>query len=210
MKNIIFDFGNVIIDIDDNRVVDLFRQMMGDAVEPLIEELNRQDIFNKLEIGAISEESFIWAIQHAANLQIEAREIWKIWNEMLIGIPVHRLTFLENLRKRYRTFLLSNTNSIHLKAIYSHLQKDHQVHDFDTRFFEKAWYSHEVGIRKPDPAFFQFAMDDAGLKAGETLFIDDKEENVQAAEKAGLHAVLHDPFEDIVEVFEKYLSEKEK
>lgn len=205
MKNIIFDFGQVLIDIAPERVDVLFRQALGHRYESAFRALIEQDVFNRLEVDALSEESFIWAIQHASGGELGGREILRIWNAMLVGIPAHRLKFLAKLREQYRVFLLSNTNSIHLKAIYRYLEQEHQIYDFDTRFFDRAWYSHEIKLRKPDPAIYQYILNAAKIKPEETLFIDDNPDNVVEARRAGIVGIVHDPSDDIVAVFDTYL-----
>jgi HAD superfamily hydrolase (TIGR01509 family) len=207
MKNLIFDFGQVIIDIDPPRVQRLFREALDGSYEIAFQRLKERDIFNRLEVGALSEEGFILAIQQECQGKLHARQIMDIWSEMLVGIPAHRLEFLENLRSHYRVFLLSNTNAIHLKQIYRHLEVDHQVTDFNTRFFEKTYYSNEVRMRKPDPAIFHHVLEDAGLEAHETLFIDDYPENIEMAKKLGFKGALHNPEKDIATVFDSYLKE---
>ena len=186
IKNIIFDLGVVLIDLDYGRSEKAFRLFLNGQYDDAYQKLSENDVFINFEKGLISEESFINALQRAVTPAPDPKMIIDAWNLMLIGIPGRRLAFLKELGKKYRLFLLSNTNAIHMAWIRKHLRRDHCVRNFDTRFFEKAYYSFELHMRKPDKEIFDFVLEDAGVIASETLFIDDKEENTIAAEKLGI------------------------
>ncbi len=206
IKNIIFDFGQVIIDIDPPGVINRFREKIGaDDFERFYNRLHERNIFDRLEINDLSAEAFIHAFQQESEHRLSAIEILDIWNSMIVGIPAHRLLFLEKLKEDYQIYLLSNTNGIHLEIIYKHLEKDHGVSDFDQRFFHNTYYSHVVRMRKPDLKIYEHVLQDAGIKAEETLFVDDKVENIEAAAKLGIRGAHHDPDNEIVDVFEGYL-----
>ena len=120
---------------------------------------------------------------------------------MIIDFPVERIRLLENLKKHYRTFLLSNTNEIHLLSYSALLKRLHGV-ELDS-LFEKAYYSHLIGLRKPKPDIFEYVLKQQGLKAKETLFIDDLEENIKAAQRVGLQTYLLQAPETLIDLFNK-------
>ncbi len=182
IKNIIFDFGDVFINLDKQIVLREMIKMGGKDLSPLLSEIN-----NQYEIGAISSEEFIDRLRALYPIATP-NEIIDIWNSMLLDFPEYRLEFIESLamENRYRLFLLSNTNALHIP----HVETKMGVKRFN-RFknsFEKFYLSHEIGLRKPNRAIFQFVLDDNGLMAEETLFIDDSQENTTAASSLGLHA----------------------
>ncbi|SHI94819.1 HAD family hydrolase [Pseudozobellia thermophila] len=181
IKNIIFDFGDVFINLDKEII---FREMIQlGASEHLGPELI--DLNNRYEVGQISTEHFISRLS-AIYPSASPTRIVDIWNGMLLDFPDERLHFIEDLarQQRYRLFLLSNTNELHIE----HVQKIMGKAKFD-RFknaFEKFYLSHEIKLRKPSSAIYQFVLEENGLKAEETFFIDDTQENTRAAEKLGI------------------------
>ena len=190
IKNIIFDLGVVLIDLDVGRSEKAFRQFLDGQYEHAYKWLTENEVFLNFEKGIISGESFINALQRAVTPVPDPKLIINAWNALLVGIPKRRLTLLRKLKQQYRLFLLSNTNTIHLTWIRNHVKREHRVDDFDAYFFEKTYYSFELGMRKPEEDIFDFVLEDAGILASETLFIDDKRENVEAARKMGIQAML--------------------
>ncbi len=181
IKNIIFDFGDVFINLDKQIVLREMIKMGGKDLTPLLSEIN-----TIYEIGAISSDEFIDRLR-AMYPMATPNEIIDIWNSMLLDFPEYRLEFIENLAKenRHRLFLLSNTNALHIP----HVETKMGAKRFN-RFknsFEKFYLSHEIRLRKPNRDIFQFVLDDNGIIAEETLFIDDSQENTNAASSLGLH-----------------------
>lgn len=141
-------------------------------------------MFKDFEKGKISTNQFIGELQsHAKGVAKE--QIVDAWNAMLVNFPAGRIEFLQGLQKKYRTFLLSNTNAIHHDAFQSILGDTGLLDSC----FEKAYYSHVVGMRKPDKEIYEWVLMENGLSAEETLFIDDTPENVKAAESAGIRGL---------------------
>jgi len=203
IKNIIFDFGGVLLDIDMQRSFDAIGQLLGKSLD--IQHLPEEEsnLIQSLETGKISAESFIWHIQQKMKNPGEGIEIIRAWNAMLIGWNPERFQFLINLKNKYRTFLLSNTNSIHLNWVYQDLKNNHQITDFDVQFFEKTYYSHLIGMRKPNAEIYEFVIKDASLNPSETMFIDDHPDNIRMAESLGIHVFLHNPKNEIINIFHK-------
>ena len=201
IKNIIFDLGNVLIDLDMPRFYKTMEELFGDEYESAIKEANRRDIFEIFEVGGMSEENFIWNFQNIAQKkQLKPHKIIHAWNSMLGPILPERFEMLERLKREYRLFVFSNTNSLHIDGVDKYLRREYEssMPDFEKKYFEKVFYSHLIRARKPNVDGFLHILDDADLTAGETLFIDDKIENIEGARLAGMQGLHHPPGSEIV------------
>ena len=198
IKNIIFDFGDIFVNLRKEATVQAFEQL------GLHEYPSNFDVLNKAyEIGAISELDFLSGFQTHLP-QADLLEIRKAWNTVIGDFPLHRLEFLQLLKPQYRLFLLSNTDATHISYF------EHQVGlSFSRDFyncFEKVYFSFEMGLRKPDPVCFQTVLAHHELQAKHTLFIDDKKENTDAAAALGLSVwTLQVGQEDVAQLFDKKL-----
>ena len=193
---IIFDFGDVFINLDKQATLDGLKNLGISEWNSDLDHLNLQ-----YEVGSISEEDFLSGIQkHSDNASIE--DIREAWNSILADFPLYRLEFLQMLSKKYRLFLLSNTDAIHIDT-FEQKSGTSFYSDF-YQCFEKVYFSFEIGMRKPNPDVYSFVLDQNGLQAKHTLFIDDKKENTDAAAALGLHIWnLQVGKEDVVDLFEK-------
>ncbi len=203
IKNIIFDLGDIFINIDEKMANNELKTNNLDNSFKEIEDINKQ-----FEKGLISVEDFK-KFYKMLFIDKTEDELIKLWNSILIDFPVHRLSFLESIPNKYRLFLLSNTNELHVAYF-----KDQVGYDFYSRFancFEKVYYSNEINLRKPDLEVFQYILKENNLKKDETLFIDDKVENTDAAKKLGLHVWnLNPDNEEVIDLFKnKHLFEEE-
>jgi len=198
IKNIIFDFGDVFINLDKpaiNRCLDKF------GIQKLDESILRLN--NSYEKGEISTGVFIEKYLNTyPNLTKDAFIL--AWNSILKDLPAYRLAFLQDLKKRgnYRLFLLSNTNALHIEWVEENV-------DAYTEFracFEKFYLSFEMNLRKPEADIFQYVLDQNQLVANETLFIDDTQEHVVSAKSLGIETWHLNPVEDdVTELFHKIL-----
>jgi putative hydrolase of the HAD superfamily len=206
IHSIIFDFGGVIIDVDYNLSFQEVSKILATEItrEYIPEDMN--SIFMDYEKGLISVDKMIKDLEKFCNLKIESTEFVKAWNAMLLGIPKHRLRFLEELRKNKSIYLLSNTNTLHIDWVYQHLNADLAYTNFEG-LFEKVYYSHKIHLRKPNKDIFEYVLQDLQINPAETLFIDDSAEHIQTAKSLGIHAMLHDPETDIQDVLPIYLSQ---
>ena len=181
IKNLIFDFGDIFINLDKGVVLRGIEKFGGTNVSHELQETN--DLY---EVGDLSSEEFISRLQTTFP-KASPEEIIAIWNSMLLDFPDYRLNFIENLSREgnYRLFLLSNTNALHIPHFIEKVgQKKYE------RFkncFEQFYLSHEIRLRKPTPEIFNFVLDENGLVATETLFIDDSKDNTEAAKALGIH-----------------------
>ncbi|MFV5699409.1 HAD family hydrolase [Flavobacterium sp. ZT3R17] len=196
INTIIFDFGDIFINLD--------KQATMDALEKLgLSEWNEDlDLLNtQFETGQISRENFLLGIQkHVPNASIN--EILEAWNAILLDFPLYRLEFLQMLSKKYRLFLLSNTDSIHIETF----EQKNGISFYSDFYqcFEKVYFSFEVEMRKPNPEIFNYLANKHDLAPKRTLFIDDKKENTDAALALGFQVWnLQVGKEDIVDLFDK-------
>lgn len=191
IKNIVFDFGGVLIDLDVTRTF----KAMSEVLEMEVNKelfLQHKGLFEDYEGGQISTETFLWRFQYMSKKVPDAANVIKAWNAMIVGWNPEKLEFLEDISKKYNTYLLSNTNEVHLQWIHRDLKNNHNISDFDSRFFKKTYYSHLLRMRKPTAEIFEFIVNDAGLEKSETVFIDDMIENIEVAKSLGIFTIHHE------------------
>lgn len=183
-KNIIFDLGGVLLDIDYQKTIDGFEKLGVQHFEAMFSQFKADALFEKLETGYISEADFYATIKERTALPPTNEEIDNAWNALILNFRTKSLEVLEKLAPHYSLYLLSNTNSIHLKYFKKLFTKATGKPLLDV-YFTKTWYSNEVGLRKPGAEIFEFVLQDGNLKAGETLFIDDTLINIETAQSLG-------------------------
>lgn len=193
---IIFDFGDVFInknkEAKDQALAELGLTTWNDEHEKL--EL-------KLETGKIDSEDFLKGLQKSMP-DATLKEIKAAWNAGIDDFPLYRLEFLQNLSGNYRLFLLSNTDPIHIEKFERDVESSFYM-DF-YQCFEKVYFSHEIGYRKPDAEAFNFILNKHDIQPKRTLVVDDKKFNTDAAEALGFQVWnLQVGEEDVVELFEK-------
>lgn len=199
LKNIIFDLGGVILNIDSRLTVEAFKQLGLSDFEIKFSSAKQTTIFDDLETGKISPDEFYSFIRKRAGVYLPDSAIEKAWNAMLLDLPEERLDLLEKLKKNYRTFLLSNTNKIHIRAFSVYLQKRFGVKNL-SHLFEKEYYSYQIKLRKPDKAVFTYVLNENNLAPEETLFIDDSLQHINSAMSAGIHAIHLTPPKTILDL----------
>jgi putative hydrolase of the HAD superfamily len=200
IKNIIFDLGGVVINIDYKLTLREFAALGLKDIDKVYTQFNQLPWFDKYDTGGISSEMFISEFSKLLAPGTSREQIVNAWNSMLLDFPIERAELLLNLKKRYRTFLLSNTNDLHIKYYFEKVKTEYGYDELKD-FFEKEYYSHQVGLRKPGVEIYEFVLKDKNLKASETLFIDDTLKNVEGAREAGLKAYFLQAPETILEVF---------
>jgi glucose-1-phosphatase len=203
IKNIIFDFGGVICNLDVKRTEKKIMELGIIRPEQRRSSAERDALFASIEDGSLSSQDFRDALKQYFEKPVTDTEIDEAWNALLLDIPEPRIRLLEKLRKHYRIFLLSNSNEIHYRKYLRDFREQYGYDDFDG-LFEKAYFSFMIGLKKPDPAVFEYVLQDSGLVAGETLFIDDTLQHAQGAEKAGMYAyrLRLDQREQIMDLFQ--------
>lgn len=199
IDTLIFDFGDIFIDLRHDEVKGRFAALGVAGWNEAMQEANRQ-----FEIGRSSETEFLSALLRSARPGTTITEMRAAWNAMLGDFPLERLEFLQLLSERYRIFLLSNTDAIHI-AHFEEMVGDTFSAAF-YRCFEKTYFSFEIGMRKPDPSLFEYVLDRHGLSPKRTLFVDDKKENTDAAAALGIRTWnLQVGHEDVTDLFDKKL-----
>lgn len=200
IKNIIFDLGGVLLNIDYNKTKHSFEALGIRNFDEIFTQYKQSDIADRFETGRASEEDFFKEVTKGYNISTEDFE--KAWNAMLLDFPRERFELLKQLGNSYRLFLCSNTNSIHLRSFRKEVNKFDE--DFDS-LFEKTYYSHMVGLRKPGVEIFQLILDENDLKASETLFLDDTTIHLAGAQKVGIKTIhVHD--KPVKEIFADWLN----
>jgi len=188
IRNIIFDLGGVILNINPQLTVDEFRGLGWGDFYMENKQSMAKELFYQFEQGAYSPKAFREVVREQIKCELADTAIDRAWSAMILDIPPDRVRYLEELKKSYRIFLLSNTNEIHRIKFHEDFKKNFGYSLYN--LFEHNFYSHEMGLRKPNPQIFIQALLEAGLIAEETLFIDDMIENTEAAKSAGMK-VLH-------------------
>ena len=199
VKNILFDLGGVLFHIDYQRTIDAFKKLGITDFEKHFTQHQQNDLFDAFETGKISSSVFVNALQKSLP-NCSQQEIINAWNAMLIGLPQEYLKLLEDLGKNYRLFLLSNANQIHIQFVNEYLQKNLNITSIN-EFFEKAYFSQEIGMRKPHRSTFEWVLKDANILAEETLFIEDTAQHIKGAKQAGLKTHHLDSNTAIISLF---------
>lgn len=201
-KNIIFDFGGVILNLDYKRTINAFRGLGVQYFDKSYSQLNQTDLFDKFERGEISSSDFRNGLRNAFNDTVSDEKLDSAWNAMLLDLPKERLLLLERLYSEKRISLLSNTNEIHVQAFESELKRNHDLNDL-TSYFNQVYYSCRMGMRKPESRIFEFVMNQQKYIPAETLFIDDSPQHIEGARKVGLnaHHLRADKGETILDLF---------
>ena len=200
IRNIIFDLGGVLLNINPLLSLAELEQMSGIGKEQLISRFVSEHIFEKFDTGSLNPAQFRSELCRIINTNVSDAEIDKAWNKLLLDFPSPRVEMLQQLRKNYRVFLLSNTNSIH----FEYYTRDfYEKYGYQmTSLFDKLFLSYEIGIHKPDEGIYAFVLQNAALDPSQTVFIDDSLTNIKAAEQLGIAGIhIHDGY-DVVDFFE--------
>lgn len=185
IKNIIFDFGCVIVDLDRRKCIEALERVGAGEIAHYVDECKQIDMFLDLELGKINVEEFCREIRRRApGCKASDEAISKAWGELLTGIPIGRLQKIEQLHRKYSIYLLSNSNPIHWeKSVDNFFPKAEHAPEF---YFDKMFISYKMGMVKPDARIFETLIRETGIKPEETLFIDDSLANCKAAGEFGI------------------------
>ncbi len=188
IRNIIFDLGGVILNIDYQKPIHAFEKLGIRDAAKIYSQAEQTELFDALETGKIGEAEFITSLKELSGIAVSEIQLIEAWNSILLDFPLRRLQILQQLQLHFNTYLFSNTNEIHEKAFNQILQQTCGYPSLAV-FFDKVYLSHRVGLRKPDPAIFQKILDDNHLKPQETLFLDHRLQHIQSAEKLGIRTI---------------------
>ncbi len=188
IKNIIFDLGGVFMNLDYKKTEQAFIDLGVVNFPELFTQHHSSPLFADMETGRISNQAFYDGLRKLSGINMSNDDIQHAWNAMLLDFPMERIVWLNEIKKKYNIYLFSNTNQIHYDAFIETVKQQTGITDFN-QYFIKAYYSHELGSRKPDTASFQKIMEEQKLNPAETLFIDDTLNNVEAAAEIGLQTL---------------------
>ena len=195
IKSLIFDFGDVFLNIDEKIRDNRFEELGFDDYRAKTEAINKS-----YERGELSTAEFVEKYKEMLP-EISGDEIKRTWNSMLLDFPEHRMNFIQKLAKegKYKLFLLSNTSELHIDWAAANVKHFQEFKNSFAHFY----LSYEMGTRKPNPKIYERMLKDQNLKAAECLFIDDKRKNTEGAEKIGIKTWNLTPGkEDVTQLFE--------
>jgi putative hydrolase of the HAD superfamily len=197
-KNLLFDLGGVIYDIEFPRMMAAFEAFERDInALHLFSKTAQHDLVSLYEVGAISTEAFIQRLRETFGLKATDTQIKDAWNALLIGVIEGRLAQLTHLKGKYNLALLSNTNMMHYEYIFAECEPIYAQ-------FQRCFFSPLIQMRKPDLACFEFVLREMGWKVEETLFIEDSPPNIEAARSMGLEVFVINNPSDFEAFFEQY------
>lgn len=200
VKNIIFDFGGVLVDLDKSRCVEAFTRLGFSQAAQWVDTYSQQGVFGRLETGTITPEEFCEEIRRLTGCMASDDDMWQAWNLLLDGIPAYRLDALIELKRHFNLYLLSNTNEPHWQHASERMfpHRDFRVEDY----FLQIFLSYEMHQVKPDAAIFRSVLEQTGILPEETLFIDDAAANCETARTLGLLTYCPAPKEDWRKLFD--------
>ena len=204
VKNIIFDLGGVIINLDYNKTAAAFKLLGITDFDIIYSHKKQEKLFDEFEKGNISSGEFRDIIRQYLSKPVSDAEMDAAWNAMLLDVPAEKMSMLNELRNQYRIFLLSNTNMIHVNAFTQIVESAYGSNAFENTF-EKVYYSCFLNMRKPDAVIFEKVISENNLALHETVFIDDSLQHVQGAKAAGLSGFLLEPKQSLQELLNQIL-----
>lgn len=189
IKNIIFDLGDVILNIDVPIASKSFAALSGKEQSEILSIFKENDLFRQFETGKLDEAGFRNYVRELLGLSdLSDEAIDTAWNSLLLDLPPERVELLQKLAGSYRLFLLSNTSSIHITQVNKILEASTGIEKLDD-LFEIVFLSYDMGLMKPDAQIYLNVLEQAGLEAEETLFLDDNLDNINAASKLGIDTI---------------------
>jgi glucose-1-phosphatase len=197
---IIFDLGGVLLNLDYDLTEKAFISLGMTNFGESYSQLQQTHLFDRYEIGEISSFHFVNRLLDLLPPGTTANQVVHAWNAMILDFPVERLQFLEELSKKHRLFLLSNTNDLHIDAVRRALEKT-VGHKNLEQYFEKTYFSSAIGMRKPNTEIFEFVCSENKLDPAKTIFIDDSPQHVEGAKSTGIEAFLLGKNQEVSSLF---------
>jgi putative hydrolase of the HAD superfamily len=184
IKNIIFDFGGVILNINHKKLEEAFKSLGIPDFEHLFNQASQSELFQQFEVGKISPREFRMGVRSLTGLNITDDTFDNTWNKIINDFPARRINLLRQIKNSYKLLLLSNTNEIH----YDYYIEKFRIefgYDFQS-LFHRTYWSFRMGKRKPDPDAYVEIISNERISPSETLFIDDSKQNIIAAANLGI------------------------
>lgn len=201
-KNIILDLGGVILNVDYNRLIESFASYGVKDFDKIYTQKNQVDIIDRFEEGKCSIEEFRDGIRELVKMDLSDSQIDNAWYSMILDLPKERIQLLGILKLKYKLFLYSNTNELHVNYLRETLTKEFGFDIFQT-LFSKAYLSNEIKRRKPHSESFSWVCNDAGILPEETLFIEDTLHHIEGAKKMGLNTYWLTNGETLIDLYDK-------
>ncbi|MCD6067293.1 MAG: family hydrolase [Bacteroidetes bacterium] len=189
IKNIIFDLGGVLLNLDYGLTRKQFEQLGVGNFDAIYSQAQQEQLFDLYETGKIGNTEFIKGLKKLLPENTAEGSIIDAWNAMLLDFPENNLHLLRELKSRYRIFLLSNTNELHIQGFEKIIAEQHCLAGLGS-LFEQTYYSSRIGYRKPDAAIFEYVLEQNGLDKKETLFFDDSIQHIEGASGVGIKAIF--------------------
>lgn len=186
-RNVIFDLGEVLLDLAIQNTITRFSELSGQTPEQVKKIYTSSEVFLNYEKGLIDDEAFRSGANQLFSTNIPDNHFDEIWNGMLYNLSVERLELLNNLADQYRLFLLSNTNEIHIRR-FTEISLAVSARSLES-YFEKTYYSSRIKMRKPDKEIFEYVLSENNLIPQETIFLDDNVDNIAAAQALGIQGI---------------------
>lgn len=200
-KAILFDFGNVIINIDVEKAILAFSELTFKSPARVNQLFADAEVFKKYETGYYSDDEFRDVIRQILSYPLNDQEIDQAWNSLLLDVPKKRLDFLEYIKMKYPIYLLSNTNNIHIEQCKQYFRTKFGIPNFET-IFSETFLSYKMGLWKPDYKIYDAAISKIGCKPEEILFLDDNQDNINAATDLGIQCIKINPPDCFTEILE--------
>lgn len=204
IENLILDFGGVIYQISHQKQKETFTQLGINNFDELYSQAIQNPLFARFETGSVSNEEFRQELIKILPGNFSEADIERAWNSILVGYIPEMVSLVKRLGKRYRLFLLSNTNAIHYDIYIPEFESQYG-YDFN-KIFERAFWSFNIGLRKPGKEVYEFVLAESGLNPNESLFVDDTFKNVVAARECGINAIFLEPGKQLSDLFDEDLN----
>ena len=202
IKNLLLDMGGVILDVSYQRVIETFKSYGIENFDKVYTQAKQVEIIDLFEEGKCNAEEFRDGIRKLVGKELSDEQIDKAWFSMILEIPRDVIQLLGVLKLKYRLFLFSNTNVLHIEYLKKEFERQLGFDLFNC-VFDKAFFSNEIHHRKPHPESFKYVLEQAGIEAEETLFIDDSKQHLEGASKVGLNTYWLTNGETLIDLYDK-------
>lgn len=188
VKNIIFDLGGVIINIDFQYTFEAFAKLGDSDILSTLKKFKDLKVFERYEAGEFTDPQFRNFLRNEFSQKATDQEIDQAWNALLKDIPIARIQKIQQLKEKYNLYLLSNTNHIHIQEVNNILHQTSGIRNLNL-LFDKVYLSYEMKMSKPHLEIYNFVLEEQKLNGSETVFIDDNKDNIIGAQNAGLETI---------------------
>lgn len=204
IEGIVFDIGNVLVDIDYPKTVAHFQALSDLDFSNIVSYSSQLGFFDEYERGEITTEEFISALKKYLKPETSEAQIIHAWNTMLVNYPEPKIKLLEKLKTEFKLFAFSNTNDLHVLQLNQNISRLYGKKEF-REYFDRAFYSNEIRMRKPEKRAYEFLIEETAIQPEKLLFIDDKPENLLPAEELGIQILHLEKPEYLYSFFERFI-----